>query len=100
MSAAQLSDAAKIMAAVWWGINRKTALTFHLRESRPTPHTQAALDELVSAGVISSEPFNRYGGITYRALQDCRPFYAWFLENQEHPEAKLPLTEPISRRRK
>lgn len=43
-------------------------LTFRMVESRPTKRTQDALDELVKAGLISVEPFNRYGGFVYTPL--------------------------------
>lgn len=41
-------------------------LTFAMRESRPTARTQAALDELVKAKVVTAEPMNDIGGVTYR----------------------------------
>jgi len=46
----------------------KGKLTFQMRESRPSKRTQNALDELVKAGLVSVEPFNSHGGVTYTPL--------------------------------
>lgn len=43
-------------------------LTFRMVENKPSPRSQAALDELVAAGLIKAEPFNNKGGITYTPL--------------------------------
>lgn len=43
-------------------------LTFRMQKNRPTKRTQAALDDLVKAGLVSEEPFNKLGGKVYRPL--------------------------------
>ncbi len=49
------------------------SVTFKMVESRPSDRTQAALDELVAAGLISCEPFNRFGGVVYKPLGSFKP---------------------------
>lgn len=92
----RLSDDAKVIASCWFGnmrVGGQSDLTLHLRESRPAPRTQAALDELVDRGAISVEPFNRYGGIVYRPLVDCFDALLWFarLSDAEREPHNFPL---------
>lgn len=69
----------------------KGELTFRMVDSKPSPRSQAALDELVAAGVVSSEPFNKYGGVTYRPL-------VVFPRVGREPPGEWPMTVPISGR--
>jgi hypothetical protein len=69
---------AKVLAGAWFGMGMRTSVTLHLRESRPTARTQAAMDELVSRGVMSAEPFNEFGGLVLKPLVDCRDASRWF----------------------
>lgn len=68
---------AKVLAAAWFGLGMKSTVTLQLRESRPAPRTQAAIDELVAAGVAAMEPFNEFGGRVYRPLVDCGAAFRW-----------------------
>lgn len=70
-------------------------LTFHLVESRPSPKTQDALDELVAAGV-AEKIVSRSGAHTYRPLVDCFPLHRWMMRNHDNPEVSFPITEPIA----
>lgn len=70
-------------------------LTFGMRESRPTARTQAALDEMVKAKVVSVEPFNDLGGLTYRPLVSFRRPS----QSLARRVGKWPITEPIAGRR-
>lgn len=97
---AVLSDDAKAIAGVWFGMMRpgKGSVTHHLRELKPTDRTQAALDELVAKGVISVEPFNRFGGLVYRPLMDCHAAFAWFGKLRDTPAMEAVnwrLMEPV-----
>lgn len=87
----KLSDDAKAVAAGHFGLmSRKSSLTFHT-PSRITERGRAALDELVQAGVCSVEPFNRFGGLVYRPLVDCKPFARWMMANTE--KGRFSMTE-------
>lgn len=67
----------------------KGKLTFMMVESRPSPRSQAALDELVAAGFVKSEPFNQFGGVTYTPLiQFKRP--------GKQPEGDWPVTVKVT----
>lgn len=48
---------------------KKSSITFHMVESKPTARTQAALDSLLEKGFITKEPFNRYGAVTYTGTE-------------------------------
>lgn len=93
-----LSVRAKALAGVWFGlmdVERNSGVTLHLSVLKPTAQTQAALDELLAAGVISVEPFNRYGGVVYRPLVNCRPAWKWLGENIDNPVMKDNIMEPV-----
>lgn len=66
-------------------------LTFKMVESRPSDRSQAALDELVAEGLVSAEPFNRFGGMTYRPLVE-------FPRATKTPDGPWPVTVPIADR--
>lgn len=96
-----LSDDAKVIASCWFGnmrVGGQSELTLHLRESRPAPRTQAALDELVNRGAVSVEPYNRYGGVVYRPLVDCFDAFVWFakLSDAEREPHNFSLMVPVA----
>ncbi len=72
----------------------KGKLTFQCAESRPTKRTQAALDELVRAGLVTVEPFNRHGGFVYTPLIAFKRPSAALTKRI----GKWPITEPIAGR--
>lgn len=93
-----LSNDAKAIAGCWFAnmkVGGEGALTLHLRELKPAPRTQAALDELVNWGAISCEPFNRYGGLVYKPLVDCFDAFVWFMENAKKPDVNFRLMVPV-----
>jgi hypothetical protein len=70
-----ISDDAKGLAACLWGtgIAEKTILSFGMQEVRPTARAQAALDELVAAGLLYHEP-KPGGGMSYGPCGDMRAY--------------------------
>lgn len=96
--AENLSFDAKCIAGAWFGmmIPGKGDLSFSLQSARPTERALAALGELVAAGVISVERFNRYGGLVYRPLVNCRWGFDFLRRHEDDPAIKWPITEPIT----
>lgn len=92
-----LSFDAKCIAGAWFSMMTpgKGDLTFQLRTARPSDRALAALAELVGAGIVSVEPFNRYGGLVYRPLVDCRWGYDFLREHEDNPAIKWPITQQI-----
>ncbi len=94
-----LSFDAKVLAGSWFGLGMRSTVTLHLMESQPTARTQAAIDELVSKGVIAVEPFNELGGLVHRPLVDCGEAALWLrrlvMEEGRSSEADWPLYEAI-----
>lgn len=68
---------AKLVFGLWFGLGRKETftLTFHMRESRPAPRTQAALDLLVAQGIISVT--TEGSSVVYRTLFDAFAAFLW-----------------------
>jgi hypothetical protein len=64
-------------------------LTFQMVTSKPSPRSQAALDELVAAGLVMVEPFNSKGGIVYTPLVEFKRAKA--------PVGDWPITVPVSK---
>lgn len=60
-------------------------LTFAMQERVPSPRTSAALDELVSLGLISVSPFNQVGGVVYTPLVQ-------FPKRAKAPSGPWPIT--------
>lgn len=89
------SDDARAVLGAWFGFGGKTKLELMLRENKPAPRTQAALDELVAAGALSVEPFNQFGGLVYRPLIDTLPYFSWLGENATNPALKFQLMVPV-----
>lgn len=63
-------------------------LTFRMIEAVPSPRSQAALDELVAAGMVKVEPFNDHGGRVYTPLVTFRRCKA--------PPGPWPITVPAT----
>lgn len=64
----KLSEDAEYLARnIFWYAGK---LTFQEVESKPTARTQAALDELVDTGILTVEPFNRFGGKVYTRVKE------------------------------
>lgn len=93
----ELSFDANCIAGAWFGMMTpgKGDLTFELRTVRPSNRALDALAELVGAGIVSVEPFNRYGGLVYRPLVDCSWGYDFLREHHADPAIKWPITQPI-----
>lgn len=85
---AEISDAAKGVASLFGLGGNKFILSFKMVESRPSDPCKAALDELVAAGIIMSEP-QHGGGIKYKALVDCGKYRRFATR------AKFPIVVPI-----
>lgn len=85
-----LSADAKFFASsmFWLMVPEKGKLTFRMAESRPSPRSHAALDELVAAGKVKAEPFNRFGGVVYTPL-------VAFKRPGKAPPGAWPITVPI-----
>jgi hypothetical protein len=98
----KLTDQARAVAGALFGIMKPgggSHLTFQMRESRPTKECQAALDELVAAGVISREPLNQYSnGVVYTPLVNCFDHYKWLMRNDKRPDLQIRIAEPIAGR--
>jgi len=97
-----LSFDAKCIAGAWFGIMSpgKGEVTLQLNSVRPTDRALAALAELVERRVISVEAFNRYGGLVYRPLIDCRwgfDFLRAVTKNKRlAAKARWPITKLIT----
>ena len=86
-----LSDDAKFFGASMFYLMQPGhgKLVFRMQESKPSPRSQAALDELVRAKLVSVEPFNKHGGVVYRPL-------IAFKRPRKQPPGEWPVTVPIS----
>ncbi len=93
-----LSDDAKALAGCWFAKMgpKSDGLTLHLKELKPAPRTQAALDEMVARGVLSKTPFNQYGGEVYKPLLDCFEAFRWFMANAEREDINFRLMVPVN----
>jgi hypothetical protein len=69
-----ISADAKFLAASLFSMMKpgEGKLTFGMEENIPSPRTQAALDEMVVAGLVKVEPFNHLGGLVYTPLVEFR----------------------------
>ena len=88
-----VSDDAKFLGSSLFGMMEPMVgkLTFHMKESRPTARTQAALDELVAKQLVSMSALNQFGGVVYSPrLRFPRPTAA-----QSKRAGKWPVTEKI-----
>jgi hypothetical protein len=65
-------------------------LTFRMQESKPSPRSQAALNELVAAKLVTAEPFNQFGGVVYTPAVE-------FPRQVGIPVGAWPVTVPITR---
>lgn len=89
---------AKCVAGAWFGMMSpgKGDLTFQLQTARPSDRALDALAELVTGGFVSVEAFNRYGGLVYRPLVDCRWGYDFLRQHEDDPAIKWTITQPIT----
>jgi hypothetical protein len=96
-----LSKDAKAVAGSVFGMMKTgggSHLTFQMIEGRPTRRMQAALDELIAAGVIRRDPSwtNAAGvGVRYEPIVDCHPYFKWVMRHEKDPDIKFPITELI-----
>lgn len=83
------ADARYFGSSMFWLMSPNAGkLTFHMVESKPSPRSQAALDELVAAKLVKVESFNELDGVAYTTMvQFSRPGKA--------PSGKWPVTIPI-----
>lgn len=94
---AALSDDAKAAGAAWFGMMRPgqcSGLHFSMEQYRPSPRSQAALDELERAGLVSCVR-KPDGSILYLPLESMSPLYVWVLENPDSPALRFQLVERI-----
>jgi len=95
-----LSEDARRVGAAWFGMMapKEGQLVFSMERNRPTKRAQAALDELLTAGMISCESFNKYGGIIYRPIWDFRKLGTKYMLAVLNGETGDPLSliEPIN----
>lgn len=74
---ANLTIDAKIVMAVLFGLSMRSTVTYHMRESKPSPRAQAALDLLVEKGYLHTEPANNAGAVLYKPKVDTVGFFMW-----------------------
>lgn len=95
-----LSHDAQLVGAAWFGLMRpeRGELKFHMREYKPTARAQAALDELVEAGLIRREKFNNHGVIRYVPQWNFHSLFTKFVIGRLAGDRAddFPLTEPIT----
>ncbi len=92
---ADLSDDAKAVGYAFFPTIGST-VTFHMQKSGPSPQCQEALDELVAKGFATVEPFNRFGGFTYRPTVAFGHLTRWAWDRAEKG-ISLTLWQPIAR---
>lgn len=95
-----LSNDAKSVAAAFFP-TQDSRVTFHMEAHGPSARSQAGLDELVAAGLISKEVHDkRTGAATYRPLADLSEYGAWqrirFLSGEMEQDS-FNLWEPLKR---
>jgi len=92
---AVLDDETRAVCAAWFGMMLPDhgELFFAMKEQRPSPRAQAALDRLLEAGVVRSKP--RDGGVSYVPVVDCSPLMGWFATQVGNKAFAFPLTERI-----
>ena len=101
-----LSDQAKAVASMFGmmsmglreGQRAKGTVSFNMDKGITTPAMNAALIELMQAGVIVRElADNGYPeSIAYRPLKDCGPAFDWLGKNRDNPNAKVTITENVT----
>lgn len=92
----EISDDAKMLLACTFMLGM-TDLTYRMQESRPSDRAKAALDELVSKGVLLKEKINMAGGIGFKPKGfDLSSLKPWFTKNQRRKELHFPLAQPLT----
>lgn len=95
---ASLGDDAKAVGSAWF-VNMHpgtdSELTLQMVQSRPTARTQAALAELVAAGLLSCAPLNDRGGVVYKPLKTFHPLMRWAFDRMTSGADGFILTEKI-----
>jgi len=87
----KLSDDARCVAGGWFGVGL-TEVICAMREWRPTTRTQAAIEELVKAKIVSRGNYGARGFIL-RPLVDCEGYGRWLKKNRSKGE--WPLMEEV-----
>ncbi|UTC29409.1 hypothetical protein BAMBUS_03270 [Brevundimonas phage vB_BpoS-Bambus] len=93
---------AQLLFGIWFGMGRKDDFTLRhgLKEWRPRPRTQAALDDLLAAGFIAVEQ-EPSGAKVYRMLKDSYAALLWAMayiekDEEQRAAAKWRLMEPVA----
>jgi len=92
-----LSDDAKAVAGAWFSMmepGRCTGLNFAMIEYRPSDRSQAALDELLSAGLVD-KTVTKAGAVNYVPLISFRPLLAWMHQHEDDPSMRFRLVVPL-----
>lgn len=97
-AALELSDDAKMLAGQMFGLGL-TAMNFEMIVGKPSARCQAALDEMVAAGMITCTPLNMVGGVSYKPVAgvDFQPLAKWAIEHRNDGSFSFPITEPIKK---
>lgn len=91
----ELSDDAMVALGSLFAFG-PTELSFQMRESRPSDRMQAALDELVTKGVLFRESINRCGGVRYKPVgHDLKPAKKFAWDNRDNKALAIPMTKPL-----
>lgn len=93
---ADLSDNAKSVGFSFFP-TKDSKVTFHMRTHGPSEECQAALDELVSKGFATAEPFNRLGGVVYQPTTSFSHLAKWAFERAMAGHS-ITLWEPLKQR--
>jgi len=96
----ELSENARIVGGSTFGFSPGASLRYQMVQSVPSPEMQAALDELVAAGIILRED-EPHGAVRYSASREfdfskLREFAVVRLMSDEPPQIRMfiPKEEP------
>lgn len=91
----EISDDAKMLLACTFMLGM-TALNYGMQKSRPSDRAKAALDELVSKGVLLKEKANDAGGIGYKPKgYDLSSLKPWFTKNKNNKAHRFALATDL-----
>jgi len=87
---------AKAVAGAWFGmmVPGEGTLCFGMKAQRPSARAQAALDEIVAAGVAVRSD-GEDGSVSYVPAVDCSPLLGWLQGKLGEPGVSFPLTEKV-----